>query len=172
MKKTILFATLFALPTLMANAAMPFVGVYQTIDDETKQAKSIVQIYEYRDEDETKIAGRIIALYDTDGKISETINNPIRVAEKVNGAPKMAGLDIIWDMEWDSDDSEYEDGKIMDPKSGKVYRSVMWQDQPSILNVRGKIGPFGRTQKWNVLDTASLPTEIQNLDTSNWNPQK
>lgn len=170
MRKNILFAILFALPSVYANAAMPFVGAYQTIDDETKQPKSIVQIYEYQDEDETKIAGRIIALYNAQGEISETINNPVRIADKVKGAPKMAGLDIIWGMEWDDDDSEYSDGKIMDPKSGKVYSSVMWQTEPSVLNVRGKIGPFGRTQNWNALDKASLPTDIQNIDTADWKP--
>ena len=73
-------------------------------------------------------------------------------------------------MEWDNDDAKYEDGKIMDPKSGKVYSSLMWQDTSSVLNVRGKIGPFGRTQKWNVLDASTLPTELQNLDTSTRKP--
>lgn len=107
----------------------------------------ILSLYEYVDGDDTNLAGRIIALYGADGAISETLSNPTRVADKVAGAPKMVGLDIIWDMEWDSDDNKYEDGKIMDPKSGKVYSSVMWQDVPAVLNVRGKIGPFGRTQK-------------------------
>lgn len=156
------------LPT-MANAA-PFVGIYQTIDDETNAPKSVVALYEYKDGDDMNLAGRIVALYGTDGKISETLSNPVRVAEKVKGSPKMVGLDIIWDMEWDNDDNEYSDGKIMDPKSGKVYSSVMWQEKPEVLNVRGKIGPFGRTQKWNVLDTTKLPNDLQNLDTTTWTP--
>ncbi len=79
-------------------------------------------------------------------------------------------MDIIWKMEWDGDDKKYEDGKIMDPKTGKVYSSVMWQDTPEKLNVRGKIGPFGRTQIWNVMNTSQLPADLQNLDTSNWKP--
>lgn len=156
------------LPT-MANAA-PFVGIYQTIDDETNAPKSVVALYEYKDGDDMNLAGRIVALYGTDGKISETLSNPVRVAEKVKGSPKMVGLDIIWDMEWDNDDNEYSDGKIMDPKSGKVYSSVMWQEKPEVLNVRGKIGPFGRTQKWNLLDTTKLPNDLQNLDTTTWTP--
>ena len=156
------------LPT-MANAA-PFVGIYQTIDDETNAPKSVVALYEYKDGDDMNLAGRIVALYGTDGKISETLSNPVRVAEKVKGSPKMVGLDIIWDMEWDNDDNEYSNGKIMDPKSGKVYSSVMWQEKPEVLNVRGKIGPFGRTQKWNVLDTTKLPNDLQNLDTTTWTP--
>lgn len=168
-KKFILTSIFAALP-LVSNAAMPFTGFYQTIDDETNTPKSIVRIYEYRDGDDVEIAGRIVALYNADGTISETLSNPTRIADQVKGAPKMVGLDILWNMEWDADDSKYEDGKIMDPKSGKVYSSVMWQDTPEILNVRGKIGPFGRTQHWNTLDTSALPAELQSIDVSTWMP--
>ncbi len=168
-KKFILTSVLAILP-LVSNAGMPFTGFYQTIDDETNTPKSIVRIYEYRDGDDVEIAGRIVALYNADGTISETLSNPTRIADQVKGAPKMVGLDILWNMEWDADDSKYEDGKIMDPKSGKVYSSVMWQDTPEILNVRGKIGPFGRTQHWNTLDTSALPAELQSIDVSTWMP--
>lgn len=155
---------------MMANADLAHVGVYQTIDDETNSPKSIVQLYEYRDGDDTKLAGRIIALYNADGTIAETLSNPVRVADAVSNAPKMVGMDIIWDMEWDADDNRYEDGKIMDPKSGKVYSSVIWQENADKLNVRGKIGPFGRTQVWNVLSATALPPDLQGLDASNWSP--
>lgn len=167
--KFILTSILAVLP-LVSNAAMPFTGFYQTIDDETNTPKSIVRIYEYRDGDDMELAGRIVALYNADGTITETLSNPSRVADKVKGAPKMVGLDILWNMEFDADDNKYEDGKIMDPKSGKVYSSVMWQDTPSVLNVRGKIGPFGRTQHWNSLDASALPTDLQSIDISTWKP--
>ncbi len=153
-----------------AFADMPFVGVYQTIDDETNLPKSIVRLYEYKDGDDSLLAGRIIALYDEKGVVSETLKNPVRVADNVSGSPKYVGLDIIWDMDWDEDDSEYTDGKIMDPKKGSVYSSVIWQDNKDKLRVRGKIGPFGRTQTWNVLSVSDLPAEIQNIDTTNWKP--
>ncbi len=75
----------------------------------------------------------------------------------------MIGLRIIWDMEWDADDNEYSDGKILDPQSGSEYSSVIWADKKDAtkLNVRGKIGPFGRTQVWNVLGAADLPKGIK-----------
>lgn len=168
-KKFILTSILAVLP-LVSNGAMPFTGFYQTIDDETNTPKSIVRIYEYRDDDDMELAGRIVALYNADGTIAETLSNPTRIADKVKGAPKMVGLDILWNMEFDADDNKYEDGKIMDPKSGKVYSSVMWQDTPSVLNVRGKIGPFGRTQHWNTLDVSALPTDLQTIDVSTWKP--
>lgn len=153
-----------------AFANIPFVGFYQTIDDETNKPKSIVRLYEYKDNDDTLLAGRIIALYDEKGAVSETLNNPVKVADKVSGSPKYVGLDIIWNMDWDKDDSEYTEGKIMDPKKGSVYSSVIWQDDKDKLRVRGKIGPFGRTQTWNVLSVSDLPAELQNLDTMNWKP--
>lgn len=167
--KFLTFLTVLLAPTVSV-AALPYVGLYQTIDDETNAPKSIVALYEYADGDDTNVGGRIVALYNADGTISETLANPTRIADQVSGGPKMVGLDIIWNMEWDADDNKYEDGKIMDPKSGKIYSSVMWQDAPSVLHVRGKIGPFGRTQNWNTLDAATLPTELQNLDTTTWKP--
>ena len=170
MKKNLLSALLLSLLPLTSYAVLPYVGAYQTIDDETNSPKSIVYLYEYMDEDDVELAGRIVALYNQDGTISETVSNPTRVAEKVKGAPKMVGLDIIWGMEWEDDDNRFEDGKIMDPKSGKVYSSVIWQETADALQVRGKIGPFGRTQTWRVLDTTTLPPELQNIDTKGWRP--
>lgn len=157
-----------------AANALPLTGFYQTIDDATNKPKSIVALYECKvaGDDDSVLCGRIVALYDQEGngKITETMNNPVRVADKVKGAPKMAGLDIIWGMEWDKDDAKYEDGKIMDPKKGSVYSSVIWQDKKdaSKLQVRGKIGPFGRTQTWNVMKLSDLPKDVQKLDTSKW----
>ncbi|MBE6457787.1 MAG: hypothetical protein E7011_03210 [Alphaproteobacteria bacterium] len=52
----------------------------------------------------------------------------------------------------------------------KVCSSVVWQDVPTILHVRGKIGPFGCTQNWNVLDASGLPSDIQGPDTTTWSP--
>lgn len=168
MKK--IFSVMFAMCAfpVVANAA-PLTGFYQTIDDKTNQPKSIVALYEYADDDEMELAGRIVALYGPDGKISETIAAPVKVADKVKGAPHYVGLDIIWDMEWDADDNRYEDGKIMDPTSGKVYSSVIWQDTPGTLNVRGKIGPIGRTQHWRAIDASAAP-ELKDIDTSKWTP--
>ena len=170
MKSKIVCALSALLFPFAVNASVPYIGLYQTIDDETNSPKSIVALYEYADGDDVELAGRIVALYGPDGAISETLENPTRVADKVSGAPKMVGMDVLWNMEWDNEDKKYEDGKIMDPKSGKVYSSVIWQDVPGALNVRGKIGPFGRTQKWNLLDGESVPSVLQNLNTSDWRP--
>ena len=65
-----------------ACAALPFTGMYQTIDDETNLPKSIVKLYEYKDGNDSLLAGRIVALYDEKGNVSETINNPVKLQKK------------------------------------------------------------------------------------------
>lgn len=173
MKIGFLASALVLVPS-MAFAVLPNPAFYQTIDDGTHKPKSIVALYEYKEGDEEKLGGRIVALYDQEGngKITETLNKPVRIAEKVKGQPKMAGLDILWGMKWDSDDSQYSGGHIMDPKKGSVYRSVIWQNEKESnkLYVRGKIGPFGRTQTWNIMTVKDLPADIQKLDIKNWKP--
>jgi uncharacterized protein (DUF2147 family) len=159
-------ALLFALSTVVFAGDLD--GFYKTIDDKTGNAKSIVRIYKCGD----AICGRIVALYDEKGaKIEETLNAPSRVAEKVSGSPKMAGLDIIWNMKPDKD--EFSGGKILDPKSGSVYTCVIWHEKNDAkkLNVRGKIGPIGRTQVWSVFDASGLPEDLKNLDVSKWTPK-
>ena len=165
----ILMSALMAMVPVVAGA-IPLVGLYQTIDDETGRARSIVALYEYADDaGRETLGGRVVALYDDSGNISETPDNATRVASKVAGKPTVVGMDIIWTMHWDADKNQYSGGNIMDPANGKVYGSVIWRDGES-LNVRGKIGPFGRTQKWVPVAAADAPASLQNLDTSNWKP--
>ena len=166
MKMLVPAVTVFMIAPVCMAHALPHVGLYQTIDDATNSPKSVVALYEY----DGKLAGRVVALYGANGEISETIENPIKIAQKVKGEPNYSGLDIIWNMSWDADDNRYEDGKIMDPASGKVYSSVIWAENDNELNVRGKIGPIGRTQHWKKVDAAKLPAAIQNIDTTNWKP--
>jgi len=158
MKKiSVLCALLSVICIGTANAA-PLVGFYKTIDDKTNTPKSIVVLYECQG----VLNGTIVALYDADtAEISETINAPVKVAEKVKGAPKMSGLRIIWDMKWDAKKTEYTGGKIMDPQSGSVYSSRLWQDKDNAnhLRVRGSIGPIGRTQVWHVIP--ELPKDLK-----------
>lgn len=154
----------------LAAGALPLTGLYRTIDDETGRARSVVALYEYADDaGQARLAGRIVALYNDAGQISELPGNAVRVAKKVAGTPTVVGMDIIWTMNWDDGKNQYSGGNIMDPENGKVYGSVIWRDGAA-LNVRGKIGPFGRTQNWQPVDTSDMPAALQNLDTTNWKP--
>lgn len=116
-------------------AASP-VGTWKTIDDETGQAKSFVQIYEYQG----KYYGKVIKLINP--------SEPDPKCTKCPGAAKdkpIVGLNIMWGLT--EDGNEYSGGQIMDPKNGKVYTAKIWVEG-NTLKVRGYIGPFYRTQTW------------------------
>lgn len=111
-------------------AADDIVGFWTTVDDETKQAKSIVQIYEYNN----KYYGRVVDLF----KNKEA-------TAKLNKNPKIIGLDIIWDLK--KSDHKYVNGNILDPQKGKIYGCEIWKENNNLI-VRGKIAFLGRNQTW------------------------
>ena len=129
MKKLLLTAAM-SLCALAAQATANVTGYWTTIDDETKEAKSVVQIYEYQG----KIYGRVV----------ELLKNPGAKA-RIKGSPAIKGLTIIWDLE--KDGKTYSGGEILDPQKGKVYGCEMWREGEKLI-VRGKIAFLGRNQTW------------------------
>ena len=105
-------------------------GYWTTIDDETREAKSVVRIYEYQG----KVYGRVV----------EVLKNK-QARAKLPDNPLIEGLDIIWDLEKKGD--RYESGEILDPKKGKVYGCELWREGNDLI-VRGKIAFLGRNQTW------------------------
>jgi uncharacterized protein (DUF2147 family) len=129
MKKILLTAAM-SLCAFAAQAGANITGYWTTIDDETKEAKSVVQVYEYQG----KYYGRVV----------ELLKNPGAKA-KIKGSPAIKGLTIIWDLE--KDDDRYSGGEILDPQKGKVYGCEMWREGANLI-VRGKIAFLGRNQTW------------------------
>ncbi len=129
MRKLLLTAAM-SLCALAAQATANITGYWTTIDDETKEAKSVVQVYEYQG----KYYGRVV----------ELLQNPGAKA-KIKGSPSIKGMTIIWDLEKDGD--SYSGGEILDPQKGKVYGCEMWRDGANLI-VRGKIAFLGRNQTW------------------------
>ena len=128
--KKILISAVLGLCSMVAQAAEGVVGYWTTIDDETKEAKSVVQIYEYQG----KYYGRVVELIqDKNAKA------------KIPGNPSVLGLDIIWDLEKDGD--SYSGGEVLDPTKGKVYGCEIWREGKNLI-VRGKIAFLGRNQTW------------------------
>lgn len=129
-------ALLLATQAAMAATAA---GTWKTIDDETKQAKSLVEISEAPN---GELTGKVIKLF----------NNPDAVCDKCDGALKgkpIVGLTIMTGLKKDGDD--WENGKILDPKSGKVYSAkAKLIEGGKKLEVRGFLGIslLGRTQVW------------------------
>lgn len=137
-----LLLVLVALPSVAhADAASP-IGKWKTIDDETGEAKAVVRIYDKGG----KLYGSIEKLFprpgvDLKGKCNECDG---RHKDK-----PIVGLEIVWGLE--EDDGEWEDGKILDPKSGTVYKCKMHlASGGKKLKVRGYVGfsLVGRTQTW------------------------
>ncbi|WP_298420279.1 DUF2147 domain-containing protein [uncultured Kordia sp.] len=114
-------------------------GKWKTIDDETGEAKSIVEIYEK----DGKIYGKVIEILNPakrDGICEkckdDRKNKPVIGMVIINGLTK--------------DDNEYSRGKILDPEKGKEYKCKLWldSDDKNKLYVRGYVAFLYRTQNW------------------------
>ena len=133
-----LFLT-FALVFISTTYSQSVIGKWKTIDDETGQAKSIVEIYEANG----KIYGKIIEIFDVARKAE--------VCKECIGADKnkpILGMIILRGLS--KDDDEYNGGKIIDPKNGKTYKCSIALENKDKLKVRGYIGfsLIGRSQYW------------------------
>ncbi|SEK31881.1 hypothetical protein SAMN04487910_0240 [Aquimarina amphilecti] len=125
--------------TGFVNAQNEIIGKWTTIDDNTGEPRSIVEIYKKGN----KLYGKI------DRILKESDRNQLCIeCEGDDYNQPIEGMVIIKDLQKDGD--EYEDGTIMDPENGKVYKCKIWldEDDPNTLNVRGYIAFLFRTQKW------------------------
>lgn len=171
MKKQIgcwLFCAFAVLLAWTSSAADPAVGYWKIIDDETGRMRSIIALYPYQG----RLYGRLVITFDEQEKPKNTIYAPVARAEKLPDKPFMAGLDIIWNMEKDAARQRWHNGKILDPKKGKVYNSeITWDPQSQRLVVRGKIGPFGRNQYWIRAAEKDFPEGFVLPETEKWVPK-
>lgn len=117
------------------------VGHWLTLDEKTKEVKSQVVI----SESGGVLSGKIDKLLRKDAKQDAVCDEcsddrkgkPILGLEIIRGAKKADGKDV------------WEGGKILDPENGKTYTLRMTPiEDGKKLEVRGSIGPFGRTQTW------------------------
>jgi uncharacterized protein (DUF2147 family) len=118
-------------------------GHWKTIDDETGDPKSVVQIYKTND---GRYEGKIVKLYrkpteDQDPVCKECPKSDARHGKKING------MVIISDLK--KEGNEFSGGEIMDPKNGKSYTCKIWTEGKDVLKVRGYLGFFYRTQTWH-----------------------
>ena len=118
------------------------VGLWKTIDDETKQERSLVRIAETGG----VLSGRI-------EKITDPTKQDAR-CDKCEGAKKdqrVVGMTILEGVKRHGGADHWEGGTILDPNNGKVYKVRLTpKDGGKQLDVRGYIGAplLGRTQTW------------------------
>ncbi len=117
-------------------------GKWKTIDDETGEEKSIVEIWKAQD---GLYYGKIIKLFDKT-KQNDVCDECDEDDPRYN--KPIIGMVIIRKME-KVEDNEWDEGDILDPANGKVYDCKMWRDGKN-LQVRGYIGwsLIGRSQTW------------------------
>ncbi len=140
MKKSILILiACIAFGTFTSNAQSIF-GKWKTIDDETGKEKSIVEIYKV----DGKAYAKIVQLLEK-GKEDKLCD----LCKGENKNKPIKGMVIINGLSEDGD--EWNDAKILDPKTGKEYKCYITLDGDNKLKVRGYIGfaLLGRTQYWH-----------------------
>ena len=123
---------------LAQGGASP-VGLWKTIDDETKQAKSLVRIFEK----DGALFGRVEKILTAQAGARCEKCTDERKDQPVVGMTILTGMRAAGD--------RWEGGKILDPNNGKVYSSLMkLLEGGRKLEVRGYIGAalFGRSQVW------------------------
>jgi uncharacterized protein (DUF2147 family) len=128
-----LFTITFLTPNVFSQDADKVLGYWLTQDGDSQ-----VKIFKAKD---GKYYGNIKWLETPtreDGSIKLDDKNPNEELSK----KQILGLQLLKGFSYNSDDEEWENGTIYDPKSGKTYKCFMWFDEGDdiTLHVKGFIG--------------------------------
>jgi uncharacterized protein (DUF2147 family) len=143
---TIAAALLLAAGAALAANDTP-AGTWKQIDDVSGKAKSIIEITESNGQLQAKVV-KVMNL--SPEEIARDGQHPI--CRKCDGERKdkpIEGMTIMWGVS--KDDDVWDGGKILDPKSGKIYKvKLKLADGGRKLDVHGYIGfaLLGRSQIW------------------------
>jgi len=128
------------------------VGLWEQVDEKTNKPESWFKITERNG----VYQGNIVKIYFKPGEDENCVCDKCEGDEK--GKPVL-GLALIKNMQRKGND--YENGTIMDPRDGAVYKALMkLSPDGQKLEVRGFLGfsLLGRSQYWNRLpDNALTP---------------
>ena len=127
----------FGLTAVSAAYAASPIGLWRGAD-------AVFELFE----SEGRLSGKIVALSEpttAEGKEKTDIYNPDPAKRKF----PIVGLVFISGLTKKSD-SEWENGTVYDPKSGRTYSCLMELQEPDKIRVRGFLGiaEFGRTYIW------------------------
>lgn len=139
MKQPILTLALAAATSIAWAQATP-VGLWKTIDDETRTEKSLVRITEQGG----VLTGKVEKVFDATKQDAKCD----KCTDERKGQPVL-GMTIVRNAKADGDKKHWEGGEILDPNNGKVYKLRLKPvDGGKALEVRGYLGPFYRNQQW------------------------
>jgi uncharacterized protein (DUF2147 family) len=115
-------------------------GKWSTIDDNSGEQKSVVEIFERSG----KFYGKIVKIIVKPGEDPDPACNKCPEGDSRYNK-KIVGMEILKDLE--KSGTAYDEGHILDPEIGKIYKCKLWVENGE-LKVRGFWGPFYRTQTW------------------------
>jgi uncharacterized protein (DUF2147 family) len=125
---------------LAAQAQETPVGLWKTIDDETKKPRSLVRITEK----DGVLTGKIEKILDPGKADAKCVDcTDARKDQPIQGMVILSGLKKF--------DAEWGEGQILDPNNGKIYKSkAKVIEGGKKLEVRGFLGIalLGRSQVW------------------------
>jgi uncharacterized protein (DUF2147 family) len=128
------------------------IGYWKTRNMKTKKPEAIVKIYEK----DKKLYGKVVKLLPEREKELKDMGEYPPLCKKCPDNFKnkpIIGLDFVYDLK--KKGNVWEDGKILDPETGKIYDVYIFLDKknPNILNVKGCIfKPLCKTQHWERIE--------------------
>ncbi len=136
--KQVIFSALFIFIAQFTFAQSGILGTWKTIDDETNQPKSHIEITEK----DGKYYGTVTEILTNKKKATCDLCDDYRKDQPV------MGMEIVKDLKVYKDYYSY--GTILDPNNGKIYKCSIWLEDDNTLSVRGYIGfsALGRSQNW------------------------
>lgn len=143
LNRIFIFFTIFI--SFQVSAQQDIVGKWKTIDDNTREVRSVVEIYKINSE----YFGKIIKIYSKAGEDPDPICD---LCEDDRKDSKIIGMEIIRGMKLNKKTGEFNDGKILDPENGSIYDCKIWIAEDGSLKLRGYLYFFFRTQTWMPFD--------------------
>lgn len=135
-----ILAALLAVPATASAQDSP-AGRWQTVDDDTGKAKSVVEIYRARD---GRYAGKVVEIIDTR-------NGTDPLCDKCRGSNRdkpVRGMVILWGLKPDGP-GKWNGGSVLDPENGKSYKSrIELLEGGNKLGMSGCIAFICRQQVW------------------------
>ncbi len=138
-------------------------GFWMTLNKKTKSPSSVIAIYPY----EGQYYGRIIATYNSEGIMDDTIYQPKDKAPGIIGTPYYSGLDIVWTTKG-GNNSKYK-GYVVDPTKGKIYTAKLWRSGENVI-LRGELLIFGKNVTWPPFPEANFTKDFPKPDLSTFIP--
>ena len=149
----VFFVLIFFLASVVCFAADPAEGFWLSVDEKTGKVTAGWQIYVQGG----VLYGRILSAADaTPADKATDCNDSYKgypVAGKVSEMPIIGSI-WIFGLVPDGKPGQWKNGNVIDPSDGKMYgckivfHSAGGKYNVDTLEMRGTIGPFGRSQFW------------------------